>query len=215
MNKHQRLGFNEAADVREVDSFSQSPLSLARNSKKSRSLGWSMSIRRNLSRKDLPTMPGFTTDSVSRSDRQRVDVRPEGSRRVHVFARAGQASEISNFIGPGRATSIPLKDDAAQLKAVIGRSRRLNEFGSIFATAWKSSPPVRSKSYEGARNKHLIVVEQLLPKGIGPLELAFRQLQQKAGGGRNVRRRTQAAAASVSQANRFDHQSRRWRPCGT
>jgi exodeoxyribonuclease VII large subunit len=88
------------------------------------------------------------------------------------------SGEISNFIRAGSGHCyFTLKDDAAQLKAVMWRSTsqrirfELHDGLEILAAG-----PIQV--YE-ARGVYQIVVEQLQPKGIGPLELAFRQLQQK------------------------------------
>ena len=94
------------------------------------------------------------------------------------FPHVWVSGEISNFMRAGSGhVYFTLKDDAAQLKAVIWRT-----------TAQRIRFDLRDgmdvivaggiQVYE-ARGQHQLVVEQLQPKGIGPLELAFRQLQQK------------------------------------
>lgn len=94
------------------------------------------------------------------------------------FPHVWVSGEISNFMRAGSGhVYFTLKDDAAQLKAVMWRS-----------TAQRIRFDLRDgmdvivagaiQVYE-ARGQHQIVIEQLQPKGIGPLELAFRQLQQK------------------------------------
>lgn len=94
------------------------------------------------------------------------------------FAHVWVSGEISNFT---RASSghcyFTLKDDTAQLKAVMWRgiAQRLR-FDLKDGMQVIAAGPI--EVYE-ARGVYQIVVEQLQPKGIGPLELAFRQLQQK------------------------------------
>jgi len=94
------------------------------------------------------------------------------------FPHVWVSGEISNFMRAGSGhVYFTLKDDAAQLKAVMWRS-----------TAQRVRFDLRDgmevivagaiQVYE-SRGQHQIVIEQLQPKGIGPLELAFRQLQQK------------------------------------
>ncbi|MBS0205342.1 MAG: exodeoxyribonuclease VII large subunit [Planctomycetes bacterium] len=94
------------------------------------------------------------------------------------FPHVWVSGEISNLMRAGSGhVYFTLKDDAAQLKGVMWRSaaQRLrfdlrDGMDVIVAGA--------IQVYE-ARGQHQIVVEQMQPKGIGPLELAFRQLQQK------------------------------------
>lgn len=94
------------------------------------------------------------------------------------FARVLVQGELSNV---SRAASghvyLTLKDDAAQLRAVIWRStaRRLRfdlQDGLEVVAAG------RLEVYE-PRGTYQLVVDQLEPKGLGALELAFRQLQEK------------------------------------
>lgn len=94
------------------------------------------------------------------------------------FPHIWVSGEISNFT---RASSghcyFTLKDDSAQLKAVMwkGTAQR-HRFELKDGLKVVASGPI--EVYE-ARGVYQIVVEQLQPMGIGPLELAFRQLQQK------------------------------------
>lgn len=94
------------------------------------------------------------------------------------FSHVLVSGEISNLVRAGSGhVYFTLKDDAAQLKAVMWRSAaqrirfELRDGMEVIAAG-----PIQV--YE-ARGQHQIVVEQLHPQGIGPLELAFRQLQQK------------------------------------
>ena len=94
------------------------------------------------------------------------------------FPHVWVSGEISNLMRAGSGhVYFTLKDDAAQLKAVMWRStaQRVRfdlRDGMEVITAGAI------QVYE-ARGQHQLVVEQMQPKGIGPLELAFRQLQQK------------------------------------
>jgi exodeoxyribonuclease VII large subunit len=88
------------------------------------------------------------------------------------------SGEISNLTRPGSGHYyFTLKDDSAQLKAVMWRStaQRLR-FDVRDGMEVVVAGPVQV--YE-ARGYHQIVAEQMQPKGIGALELALRQLQQK------------------------------------
>ena len=94
------------------------------------------------------------------------------------FPHVWVSGEISNFTRAGSGHCyFTLKDDSAQLKAVMwrGTAQRLRfdlkDGLQVIAAG-------RIEVYE-ARGVYQIVVDQLQPKGIGPLELAFRQLQQK------------------------------------
>lgn len=94
------------------------------------------------------------------------------------FSHVWVSGEISNFMRAGSGhVYFTLKDDSAQLKAVIWRSTAqrirfdLRDGMEVIAAGG-------IQVYE-ARGQHQLVIEQLQPKGIGPLELAFRQLQQK------------------------------------
>lgn len=94
------------------------------------------------------------------------------------FPHVWVSGEISNFTRAGSGHCyFTLKDDSAQLKAVLwkGTAQRLR-FNLKDGLQVIASGPI--EVYE-ARGVYQIVVEQLQPKGIGPLELAFRQLQQK------------------------------------
>lgn len=86
--------------------------------------------------------------------------------------------ELSNV---SRASSghvyLTLKDDRAQLRAVMWRNtaQRLR-FDLKDGLEVLAAGPI--EVYE-ARGTYQLVIRELLPRGIGPLELAFRQLQEK------------------------------------
>ena len=86
--------------------------------------------------------------------------------------------ELSNV---SRASSghvyLTLKDDRAQLRAVMWRNtaQRLR-FDLRDGLEVVAAGPI--EVYE-ARGTYQLVIRELLPRGIGPLELAFRQLQEK------------------------------------
>ena len=94
------------------------------------------------------------------------------------FPYAWVVGEISNCTG-ARSGHIyfTLKDDEAQLRAVMWRSRasrlRFDVHDGLEVIA---AGPI--EVYK-ARGGYQIVVEELVPQGVGALELAFRQLQQK------------------------------------
>ena len=88
------------------------------------------------------------------------------------------SGEISNLTRAGSGhVYFTLKDDSAQLKAVMWRTAaqrlRFNLRDGLEVIVAGGI-----QVYE-ARGQHQIVVEQMQPKGIGALELALRQLQQK------------------------------------
>jgi len=94
------------------------------------------------------------------------------------FPHVWVSGEISNLMRAGSGhVYLTLKDESAQLKAVIWRSTAqrlrfdLKDGLEIIAAG-------AIQLYEG-RGQHQLVIEQLQPRGIGPLELAFRQLHQK------------------------------------
>ena len=94
------------------------------------------------------------------------------------FPHVWVSGEISNLMKAGSGhVYFTLKDDSAQLKAVMWRSTAqrvrfdLRDGMEVIAAG-------AIQVYE-ARGQHQLVIEQMQPKGIGPLELAFRQLQQK------------------------------------
>lgn len=91
------------------------------------------------------------------------------------FGEVGLRGEISNLARPGSGhVYFRLKDDAAQIKAVLWRSdaRRL---------AFELEDGLAVRAWGGLtvyspRGEYQIVVRKIEPVGIGPLELAFRQV---------------------------------------
>lgn len=86
--------------------------------------------------------------------------------------------EISNCTRAGSGhIYLTLKDDDAQIRAVIWRNTAVRlKFDIHDGLDVIAAGPV--EVYE-ARGTYQIVVEQLIPQGIGALELAFRQLCEK------------------------------------
>lgn len=94
------------------------------------------------------------------------------------FPRVCVEGEISNFT---RATSghlyFTLKDESAQMRAVMWRtSAQTIRFELHDGLHVVAAGPIEVYA---ARGSYQIVVERLGPVGIGPLELAFRQLHEK------------------------------------
>ncbi|MEX1097287.1 MAG: exodeoxyribonuclease VII large subunit [Planctomycetales bacterium] len=86
--------------------------------------------------------------------------------------------EISNFTRAGSGhVYLTLKDEQAQLRAVMWRSRaarvpfQLHDGLAVLA--------VGAVEVYAARGSYQLMIEELIPEGLGALELAFRQLQQK------------------------------------
>jgi exodeoxyribonuclease VII large subunit len=86
--------------------------------------------------------------------------------------------EISNCTRAGSGhVYFTLKDDSAQLRAVMWRSRASRvKFDLHDGLEVVASGAI--EVYE-ARGTYQLIVEQLIPQGVGALELAFRQLQEK------------------------------------
>jgi exodeoxyribonuclease VII large subunit len=86
--------------------------------------------------------------------------------------------EISNCTRAGSGhIYLTLKDDQSQIRAVVWRSQAARlKFDIHDGLEVIASGPV--ELYE-ARGTYQLIVERLLPKGIGALELAFRQLHEK------------------------------------
>lgn len=110
--------------------------------------------------------------SVSQLTRQVKDL-VEGN-----FPCAQVVGEISNctIAGSGHVY-LTLKDESAQIRAVMWRSRASRlKFEIHDGLEVVAAGPV--EVYE-ARGTYQLIIEQLLPQGVGALELAFRQLQEK------------------------------------
>ncbi len=94
------------------------------------------------------------------------------------FPRVWVQGEISNCTRAGSGhLYLTLKDDSAQLRAVMWKSRasRLN-FDVQDGLEVLAAGPI--EIYQ-ARGSYQLIIEQMQPQGVGALELAFRQLQEK------------------------------------
>lgn len=94
------------------------------------------------------------------------------------FPQVWVSGEISNCTRAGSGhLYFTLKDESAQLKAVMWRNAaqrlrfQLQDGLEVIATGPLEVYP--------ARGQYQIIVQQMQPKGLGALELALRQLQQK------------------------------------
>jgi exodeoxyribonuclease VII large subunit len=86
--------------------------------------------------------------------------------------------EVSNLARPGSGhVYFTLKDDTAPLKAVIYRGAALRMRFDL-RDGMKVIARGRLTLYE-PRGEYQLQIEEVQPKGIGPLELAFRQLKEK------------------------------------
>ena len=86
--------------------------------------------------------------------------------------------EVSNCTVAGSGhVYLTLKDEAAQIRAVMWRSKASRlKFELHDGLEVVASGPL--EVYE-ARGTYQLIIEQLIPQGVGALELAFRQLQEK------------------------------------
>ena len=86
--------------------------------------------------------------------------------------------EVSNCTMAGSGhVYFTLKDESAQMRAVMWRSKASRlKFEIHDGLEVVASGPI--EVYE-ARGSYQLIVEQLIPQGVGALELAFRQLQEK------------------------------------
>ncbi len=94
------------------------------------------------------------------------------------FAHVWVQGEVSNCTRAGSGhVYFTLKDDLAQLRAVMWRSSAARMMFEIHdGLQVIASGPIEVYA---ARGTYQLVVERLVPEGIGPLELAFRQLERK------------------------------------
>src|SRR4029077_7762171 len=117
----------------------------------------------------MPQPPILTVSQLTREIKDAV----EGN-----FPQCGVQGEITNCTRAGSGhVYLTLKDDTAQMRAVIWRNtaaRLRFELRDGLGVVAAGTVEV----YE-ARGTYQLVVEQLLPQGIGALELAFRQLCEK------------------------------------
>jgi len=100
-----------------------------------------------------------------------------GTLRMH-FPEVWVAGEVSNFSQSGAGHAyLTLKDEKAQIRAVIWR-------GTMATVPFDVADgldviALGSIDVYASRGQYQLTIRQLLPKGIGPLELAFRQLRDK------------------------------------
>src|ERR1700761_5407898 len=86
--------------------------------------------------------------------------------------------EVSNLSRPSSGhVYLTLKDDAAPLRALIYRGVALRLRFDL-RDGMKVIARGRLTVYE-PRGEYQLQIEEIQPKGIGPLELAFRQLKEK------------------------------------
>lgn len=94
------------------------------------------------------------------------------------YAPVWVEGEVSNIARPGSGhVYLTLKDDTAPLKAVIYRGVALRMKFDL-RDGMKVVARGRLTVYE-PRGEYQLQIEEVQPKGIGPLELAFRQLKEK------------------------------------
>jgi exodeoxyribonuclease VII large subunit len=95
------------------------------------------------------------------------------------FARVWVAGEVSNFKrhGPSGHWYLTLKHGGAQLKAAMFRGSNLRVKFDV-GDGMKIIARGRLGVYE-QRGDYQLYIEELQPEGVGPLELAFRQLKEK------------------------------------
>ena len=94
------------------------------------------------------------------------------------FARVAVLGEISNLTRAGSGhVYLTLKDESAQLRAVLWRTAAARVKFEL-ADGLEVAAIGRVELYQ-ARGSLQLIVEELIPQGVGALELAFRQLQEK------------------------------------
>lgn len=120
----------------------------------------------------MPELPVFSVSELTRQLKGVVELS---------FPCVAVVGEISNFSRSGSGHCyLTLKDEGAQLRAVVWRTTAqrlrfdMHDGLEVLAAG-------RIEVYP-ARGTYQLVVDQLVPQGIGALELAFRQLQEKLAG---------------------------------
>ncbi len=117
----------------------------------------------------MPDTPVLTVSELTRQLKELVEEN---------FPYAWVLGEVSNCTRAGSGhIYLTLKDEAAQLRAVIwrGTASRL-KFELHDGLEVVAAGPL--EVYQ-ARGSYQLIVEQLIPQGLGALELAFRQLREK------------------------------------
>lgn len=123
-------------------------------------------------REKTVAMPQVAVLTVTELSRRLKDL-VEGN-----FPAAAVVGEISNLKrAPSGHVYLTLKDDTAQIRAVLWRRTaeriRFNLHDGLEVVA------IGPVEVYPPRGQYQLVIEELIPQGMGPLELAFRQLQQK------------------------------------
>jgi exodeoxyribonuclease VII large subunit len=114
-------------------------------------------------------VPVFTVSQLTREIKDLI----EGN-----FPSVQVVGEVSNCTMAGSGhVYLTLKDESAQMRAVMWRSRASRlKFEIHDGLEVVASGPI--EVYE-ARGSYQLIIEHLIPQGVGALELAFRQLQEK------------------------------------
>ena len=117
----------------------------------------------------VPQSDVRTISQITREIKAQVDSR---------FRSVWVQGEVSNCSRAGSGHYyLTLKDEHAQLRAVIWRSTAVRlRFEIHDGLEVVANGPI--EIYQ-ARGSYQLIINQLIPKGVGPLELAFRQMQQK------------------------------------
>ena len=114
-------------------------------------------------------VPVFTVSQLTREVKDLI----EGN-----FPSVQVVGEVSNCTMAGSGhIYLTLKDESAQMRAVMWRSRASRlKFEIHDGLEVVASGPIEVYA---ARGSYQLIIEHLIPQGVGALELAFRQLQEK------------------------------------
>jgi exodeoxyribonuclease VII large subunit len=116
-----------------------------------------------------PGVTVLTVSELTRAVRQQLE---------ETFVNVWVEGEVSNLARPSSGHQyLTLKDDAAPLKAVLYRGVGLRLKFDL-ADGMRVIARGRLMVYE-PRGEYQFAIEEIQPKGVGPLELAFRQLKEK------------------------------------